>query len=66
MLKDRVDRGEALAMPDVSDMFASEATYVTTAAMSTKLAGSGDSVRNQKSEVKAPGGKDAARQRDGG
>jgi hypothetical protein len=66
MLNDDANAGATLTTPDVSDVFASAATYQTASAEITKQAGSGDSVRNQKSSKKAPGGNDAAHQKDGG
>ena len=66
MLNTYAESSEALAMPDTSTMFASPATYEPKPAPVMKLAGGADSARNQHSEVKAPGGKDASRQKDGG
>ena len=66
MLTMNASIGEQFSMPDVSGVFASAATYRPVSATAAKLAGAGDSVRDQKSDVKAPGGKDAAKQKDGG
>jgi len=66
MLNVYAESNETLAMPDTSTVFASPATYEPKPAPVMKLAGGADSVRNQHSEVKAPGGKDASRQKDGG
>jgi hypothetical protein len=66
MLNAYAERSETLAMPDTSAVFASPATYQQNAAPPQKLAGNGDSVRGQHTDKKAPGGKDASRQKDGG
>ena len=57
------------ALPDVEHNFASPAVFrAATPAVAEvkKLAGSGDSVKDNKSDTKASGGKDATKQKDGG
>jgi len=66
MLNAYAESSETLAMPDTSAVFASPATYEPNPAPVMKLAGGADSARNQHTETKAPGGKDASRQKDGG
>lgn len=66
MLNITADSDETLTMPDVSDVFASPARSAPAIPVVMKLAGAGDSVRNEHSAVKAPGGSDATRSRDGG
>ena len=56
------------ALPEMEPNFASPAVFraATPARAQDKVAGSGDSVKDNKTTVKADGGKDASKQRDGG
>ncbi len=54
----------ALEQPD--HLFTSAPVRQANAPGVTKTAGAGDSVKNQKSSTKAPGGHDASKQKDGG
>ena len=63
------DPADAGVLPELDQIFSSERVVIDPVDADPppgKLAGGGDSVRNVHSARKAPGGKDASRQKDGG